>query len=77
MFKTGPFVKEQLQQPRANPGSHMPTCADTWLLPCMQVVMGEEVPQPVLERLSSQFAILTMGLVAWPYLDLPFTPWRK
>jgi hypothetical protein len=43
----------------------------------MQVVMGEEVPQPVLERLSNQFATLTIGLVAWPYLDIPFSPWRK
>jgi hypothetical protein len=43
----------------------------------MQVVMGEEVPGPMLERLSSLYADLTMGLVAWPYLDLPFTPWRK
>lgn len=44
---------------------------------CLQVVMGKEVPQPLLERLSAQFAELTMGLVAWPYLDLPFSPWRK
>lgn len=49
----------------------------TVLVAPLQVVMGEEVPQPVLERLSSKFATLTMGLVAWPYLDLPFTPWRK
>lgn len=39
--------------------------------------MGKEVPQPELERLSKQFADLTTGLIAWPYLDLPFTPWRR
>lgn len=39
--------------------------------------MGREVPQPLLGRLSTQFADLTIGLVAWPYLDLPGTPWRK
>jgi len=48
-----------------------PPCYDT------QIVMGKEVPKPELERLSKQFAGLTTGLVAWPYLDLPFTPWRR
>lgn len=50
-------------------------CAVCWTT--MQVVMGEEVPGPMLERLSSLYANLTMGLVAWPYLDLPLTPWRR
>lgn len=39
--------------------------------------MGREVEQPVLERLNEEFNALTIGLVAWPYMDLPFTPWRK
>jgi hypothetical protein len=39
--------------------------------------MGHEVPKPELESLSKQYADLTMGLVGWPYLDLPFTMWRR
>jgi hypothetical protein len=59
-----------------------PPLRDVWHLCCVcgthvQVVMGEEVPGPLLERLSSLYADLTIGLVAWPYLDLPFTPWRR
>jgi hypothetical protein len=44
---------------------------------CKQVVMGYELPRDELQRLSDLFSVLGVGLLAWPYLDLPFTPFRR
>lgn len=39
--------------------------------------MGRTIPQDELAHLGSLFNSLTAGLVAWPYLDIPCTPFHK
>jgi hypothetical protein len=43
----------------------------------VQIVMGRSIPEQQLHHLGSLFSSLTAGLVAWPYIDLPFTSWHK
>jgi hypothetical protein len=43
----------------------------------VQIVMGRSIPEQQLQHLGSLFSTLTAGLVAWPYIDLPFTGWHK
>jgi hypothetical protein len=43
----------------------------------LQIVMGRSIPEQQLQHLGSLFSSLTAGLVAWPYIDLPFTSWHK
>lgn len=43
----------------------------------LQVAMGQAIPDAELHRLSDLFNAVTRGLVAWPFLDIPFTPWNK
>lgn len=44
---------------------------------CMQVVMGHEVEPDEVQHLSKLFNCLSGGVLAWPYLDIPFTPFNK
>lgn len=41
------------------------------------VVLGRDYPQAKLERLSSLFTAWTGGMLAWPFIDLPFTPFGR
>eukprot|EP00878_Enallax_costatus_P006453 GHUV01006765.1.p1 GENE.GHUV01006765.1~~GHUV01006765.1.p1 ORF type:complete len:278 (+),score=70.74 GHUV01006765.1:164-997(+) len=43
----------------------------------LQVAMGRTIPDDELKRLSALFNNVTCGLVAWPFWDIPFTPWHK
>eukprot|EP00775_Hariotina_reticulata_P007859 gene7859-8055_t len=43
----------------------------------MQVVLGHRIAQDELVHLSNLFSSLTKGLIAWPYLDIPFTNWHR
>ncbi|WIA16755.1 hypothetical protein OEZ85_013407 [Tetradesmus obliquus] len=43
----------------------------------LQIVMGRSIPEQQLQHLGGLFSSLTAGLVAWPYIDIPFTPWHK
>jgi hypothetical protein len=43
----------------------------------VQIVMGRSIPEQQLQHLGNLFSTLTAGLVAWPYIDLPFTGWHK
>ncbi|KIY92992.1 Cytochrome P450 26C1 [Monoraphidium neglectum] len=41
------------------------------------VVMGRDYPQDTITRLAENYAAWTKGLLAWPFIDLPFTPFGK
>lgn len=52
-------------------------CPTACGLSLLQIVMGRSIPEQQLQHLGGLFSSLTAGLVAWPYIDVPFTPWHK
>jgi hypothetical protein len=44
---------------------------------CLQVVMGRDYPEATISRLSGLYTTWAGGLLAWPFIDLPFTPFGK
>jgi hypothetical protein len=57
----------------------LPTCFGCLplLATCPQVALGHGIAQNELMHLSDLFSSLTKGLIAWPYLDIPFTNWHR
>jgi hypothetical protein len=43
----------------------------------MQVVMGCDYPEATISNLSGLYTTWAGGLLAWPFIDLPWTPFGK
>jgi hypothetical protein len=42
-----------------------------------QVVMGRDYPEATIANLSGLYTTWAGGLLAWPFIDLPWTPFGK
>lgn len=43
----------------------------------VQIVLGRDVDEKEVDELSQLFKVWTAGLFAWPFLDIPFSPFNK
>ena len=42
-----------------------------------QIVLGRDVDEKEVDEMSQLFKVWTAGLFAWPFLDIPFSPFSK